>query len=151
MGAAAAGLLAKGGGEAAAGGGVEAIMGKDAMSFFSKDPASASKIANFASEKNLDPTKILNMCQKLFGQNPGEANGPEHHKDPVESFINLFKNIMQLAEHAQGLADKAKLPKPTSLPSMKKLEPTAPHNDDENKDKEDTSVSNRPRPRFGRY
>lgn len=136
-GAAAGVVLAEGGGAVAGAGGAEAILGKEAMSFFGKDPASALKIANFASENKISPQQITDMFHKLFGNNPGEPNGPEHHKDPAQSFINLFQQILGLANRAANLAEmaKSKLPDPTKM-SMKP-EPTAPSHKDEEKEKQE--------------
>ncbi len=148
MGAAAVGLVAEGGGGAAAIGGSEAGMLSKAGQFFGKDSASASKLTDFASEKGMSPQQFSNIFHKAFGNNPGEPQGPEHHKDPVQSFINLFNNLAQLAEHIQALSEKkSQLPSPMS--SMKP-QPTATPNADEDKKQEQEATSRRasmsPRP-----
>jgi hypothetical protein len=91
MGAAAAGLVAKAGG-------VEAVMGKEAMSLFGKDTATAGKIAEFAVKNDISPGQINDMCKQLFGQTGGPT--PGDYKDPVAAFETLFKDLMQLTAKA---------------------------------------------------
>jgi hypothetical protein len=126
----------------AGGGAAGAGMSGEVMSFFGKDAASANKLTEFASQNKISPQQVSNMLHRVFGENPGGPQSPEHHKNPVQTFVNLFKHMNQLSELSKSLAEKKSKPKDPTQMSMTP-QPTAPDDKKEEEKAEEAATARR--------